>query len=135
MEKTNNNARLFLIGAALLCVGAIFSYLSSSPAFGSVQVGQEYKLTELVDATAGTSTLKLAPGSVGSIVVMNTSSAAKLYLFDTATTTVATTSLTQLLEFDPAAAEGTYQFDVEFTQGLMMEVGSSFDGSIAITYR
>ena len=75
-------------------------------------------------------------GSIGSFVVSSSSSAGKINLYDTAgtaTTTSATTTL--LMSFDARASNGTYQYDVEFTRGLLVEITSAFAGDVVLTYR
>lgn len=122
-----------IILAASLLIGS-FLY-TSQLAVGSVITGGEYQISQVVDATSGTSTLRTMYGSVGSIVVENASAASRFVLYDTASTTIATSSATVLLNFDPTAGEGTYQYDVRYNNGLMLEVGAAFDGDIVITYR
>lgn len=123
-----------IIVLSIALVGSVLLF-NAQQAESSVWRGQEYSASQVVNATAGTSTLKATYGSIGSIVVENTSSAASLVLYDTASTTIATSSATQLLSFDVTAGEGTYQYDVEFKSGLMLDVGAAFDGDVVITYR
>lgn len=125
----------FGIAALILALSVFVLVTHQNTAQGSVISGGEYFATAAVDATSGTSTLLKRHGSVGSIVVENPSAAASFVLYDTASTTIATTSATVLLDFDPTASEGTYQYDIRVTQGLMLDVGTAFDGDIVITYR
>jgi len=131
------NTKNIIAFAFLIIAFAVLVFVWQQPkdAVGSVISGGEYYAVEVVNATAGTSTLLKRHGSVGSIVVENASAAASFVLYDTSSTTIATTSATQLLSFDPSAAEGTYQYDIRVTNGLMLDVGIAFDGDIVITYR
>ena len=135
MTKTLDKLLIvFAFGVAIVAF-SIIAFQQPQPVQSSVISGGEYLSTSVVNATAGTSTLLLRYGSVGSIIVENPSSAAPFVLYDTASTTIATSSATVLLDFDPTAAEGTYQYDIRVTEGLMLDVGTDFDGDLVITYR
>lgn len=133
MIKTLNLA--LALGILLAVIGLVVVLQQPQQTLGSVITGGEYRHTEVVDATSGTSTLQKRHGSLGSIIVENTSAAAVFVLYDTASTTIATSSATQLLSFDVSAGEGTYQYDVRFVNGLMLDVGTAFDGDVVVTYR
>lgn len=125
-------ASIFTLAITLMAAMFVYTtYLASA----SVITGGEYQAQSVVDATSGTSTIRTMGGSVGSIIVENSSAAASLVLYDTASTTIATTSATVLLDFDVAASEGTYQYDIRYNNGLLLDVGGAFDGDIVITYR
>ena len=103
---------------------------------GSVVVGNDYRSTQLLTAdAASTSTLKFSAGSLGSVVVSNSSAAAQLAFYDNASTTEATSTMILLFTVDAEATEGTLQYDVEFNNGLLVDITGGFDGDVIVTYR
>ena len=129
---------LSLIAMFLGLTYVSFMTYQAIQADASTMVGQEYKAFQATTTmAASTSTKKTMGGAIGSFVVASSSSAGgKINLYDTAgtaTTTSATTTL--LVSFDARASNGTYQYDVEFTRGLLVEVTSGFAGDVVLTYR
>jgi hypothetical protein len=118
-----------LILAAALIVGVFMS--NTYQATGSVITGGEYRSTE-VDSLTGTTSLKKLPGSIGSIIVDEDGTAGALYFY--ATTSTATSSADLIFGFDGVAVEGTYQYDISFGKGLLLE-DRGFNGQAVITYR
>ena len=134
------NIVLSVFGLIVLFLGLTYvSFMTyqAIQAEASTMVGQEYKAYQATSTmAASTSTKKTMGGSIGSFVVSSSSSAGKINLYDTAgtaTTTSATTTL--LMSFDARASNGTYQYDVEFTRGLLVEITSAFAGDVVLTYR
>lgn len=124
---------IIVLSVALVASVLLFNAMQAQ---GSVQVGQEYKASYLTSTdAAATSTLKLAPGSVGSVVVSEDGTGGQVDFYDMASTTAATSSADLIFSFDGVAAEGTYQYDVEFTEGLQIDVSTGFDGEVTVTYR
>lgn len=124
---------------ALLALGILTWQAQNTQA--SVPVGGEYTATSTL--RTGTSTLSSSYGTIGSIIVASTSavSASGPYIafYDTATTTVATTSLVAKFSFGTNGGgtppAGTYTFDVAFGQGIQMWVNPAYNGAYTITYR
>lgn len=134
------NIVLSTLGIIVMFLGLTYvSYMTyqALQAEASTMVGQEYKVFQATSSLAATTnSKKTMSGSIGSFVVSSSSSASKINLYDTAgtaTTTSATTTL--LMSFDARASNGTYQYDVEFTRGLLIEVTSGFAGDVVLTYR
>lgn len=134
------NIVLSTLGIIVMFLGLTYvSYMTyqAIQAEASTMVGQEYKVFQATSSLAATTnSKKTMSGSIGSFVVSSSSSASKINLYDTAgtaTTTSATTTL--LMSFDARASNGTYQYDVEFTRGLLIEVTSGFAGDVVLTYR
>ena len=127
-----------IIALAVAILAGVFFY-NSLTAVGSVLVGNEYQANQLTSADASSTvatTVKTRFGSIGSIVVASGSPATTLTFYDTAGTATTTTSTTTILfTFNPNVDDGTYQFDVGFNRGLLVEVPSLFDGDFVITYR
>jgi len=106
---------------------------------GSIETGQEYTATTTrmsgswIDAT-----IKRGYGSLGSVVITKAGDAAFL-LLDASTTANKidnfSTSTKTLASFPASAAAGTYMFDVNFNDGLTLEVVSGDNGTTTITYR
>ena len=134
------NIVLSTLGIIVMFLGLTYvSYMTyqAIQAEASTMVGQEYKVFQATSSLAATTkSKKTMSGSIGSFVVSSSSSASKINLYDTAgtaTTTSATTTL--LMSFDATASNGTYQYDVEFTRGLLIEVTSGFAGDVVLTNR
>lgn len=103
------------------------------PSFGGVTVGNEYKATTTAFTDAWTDrVLDTGSGSLGSVVITRAGSVA----FDLLNSTDAgRTPTTTLASFPANAAVGTYTFDVEYSEGLYVDVIEGTNGSSTITYR
>lgn len=125
-----------------LSIIAILSFFVINAEAG-VPYGNEYQATLVNVSDVGTSSVKSMAGTIGNIVVASTSGASTagpyIAFYDTASTTIATTSMTAKLEFGAEGATtppaGDYTFDVAFGQGIYMWVDPSFNGSYTVTYR
>lgn len=107
---------------------------------GSVGVSDEYQSRVLT--TSGTTSLKLAPGTLGSVIVTAAGGAPTsgpvLAFYDTASTTRATTTMTAFATIGAigtATPAGTYTFDAVSASGLQVWVSPTFNGSYTVTYR
>jgi hypothetical protein len=110
--------------------------LGPQQSLGSIETGSEYLSTVITSADVGTTSVKSVFGAVGSVVVTDVSTdVGTLKFFDTASSTIATTSLTAFIEVDTAAVENTYTFDVSANSGIYLEVPTGFDGNLTVTYR
>lgn len=121
-------ASILILAVAVLA--SVFLFNSQS-AIGSVIMGGEYDATQL---TTGTTTLATLPATFGHVIVTDSSSAAG-FLDVYATSSNATNSADRVLRIDLQAAEGTYVFDAAFGKGLLIDVDTSFDGSVVVTHR
>lgn len=126
---------------ALVGLAVVFGFIHE--ARSGVDYGSEYQATLINASDVGTSSIKSVAGTIGSIIVASTSPVATngpmLAIYQTASTTVATTTMTPLLTFGAVGAvtppAGTYEFDVAFGGGIYLWVNPSFNGSYTITYR
>jgi len=126
---------------AILLIGALTWQAQNTEA--SVPVGHGYQARQITRTNVGTSSISSQYAIVGSLVVSSTTpvsgSGAYIAFYDTASTTVATTSMTAIFSFGSNGGvtppAGTYTFDVEFGKGVYMWVNPSFNGSYTITYR
>jgi hypothetical protein len=71
-------------------------------------------------------------GVLGSITIASTSAHA-FKVYDGATT--ATSSATLIASFPASAVVGSYDFNVSFARGLVIETLSGYAGSVVITYK
>lgn len=130
----------YTVPTLALLIGLLFgAYLfSSNIANGSVSEGNDYNAVQLTSADTGTSTVKSMSGSIGSIVVASTSAsgAVNLYAISSSTDPTATSSNTLIFSFPGGTTdEGTYQYDVSFVSGLLIDVESTFSGDYVLTWR
>lgn len=127
---------LSIFTLAVTLIAAMFVY-TTYLANASVITGGEYTATVLTSADVGTSTVRSLHGSIGSLVISSSSPAVgqPIRLFNTSSTTVATSTLTALVEIYPQTDEGTYQFDVAFGAGILIDVPTGFNGHAVLTSR
>jgi hypothetical protein len=135
--KTLTHIGITLAVAIVLAIG--FYFISQSQvAVGSVTQGNEYNATTTTSADVGTSSVKSMAGSISSIIIASTSPTTvdPIRIFDTASTTLATSSLTAILEIPTAGTTGTsYVYDVAFGKGILIDIPLDFNGHYTITYR
>lgn len=131
-------------GLALLLIGvAFFVFSNAYKTEASAFPGTGYQAKQVLVANVGTSSVKSLSGEVGSIVVSSTSPVTTagpvIAFYDTASTTIATTSMTAVFSLGAEGAvtppAGTYTFDVAFGKGIYMWVDPSFNGAYTVTYR
>lgn len=142
MKLVLQNATFIAILAVLII--AIVTVVDQLRLAGASTIaGNDYQSLNVSTTTVGTSSIKSMYGSIGSIVISSTSPVATvgpmLAVYDTASTTIATTSMTAALKFGSVGGvtppAGTYQFDVQFNNGMYLWVNPSFNGVYTITYR
>lgn len=140
------NLLLVALTASVVFVGVVLLTLDQPTVqVGSVETGQEYQSVSLAasavyGATASSPvTVKTRAGSLGSLVITGAADGV-LHFYDATTTdasartVTATTSL--LIATIPASlAAGTYVFDLEFTDGLIVDLESGSFPTSTITYR
>lgn len=131
-------------GLALLLIGvAFFVFSDTDKTEASAFPGTGYQAKQVIAANVGTTSVKLISGEVGSIVVSSTSPVTTtgpvISFYDSASTTIATTSMTAVFSFGAEGSvtppAGTYTFDVAFGKGIYMWVDPSYNGSYTVTYR
>lgn len=122
-----------------LCAIVVASYLFViNQADSSVTQGNDYNATTTTLSDVGTSSLKSIYGSIGSVIIGSTSPSTNnpIRLYDTASRTVATSTLTPILEIPVKATTGTeYVYDVVFGKGILLDVPQGFRGHYTITFR
>jgi hypothetical protein len=122
---------------ALAVVITVTLAVINRDAFGSTIQSQEYT-NKYIDSTNASSTattqLKTGYGSVGSVVIASSTLAVYVALYD-ATSTQATSTSNIIAKYAPSADEGTYQLDVNFTNGLKLDIPAGFNGVYNVTYR
>lgn len=120
-----------IIVLAIALLISVFMF-NTKDAIGSVISGGEYRAVAIT--TTGTSTAKTLFGSIGSVVITNGGSTGSIHFYDTSSTTIATSSATEIFSVDGAAVENTYQYDVAFGSGLLIEA-RGIDGEAVVTIR
>jgi hypothetical protein len=90
-------------------------------------------VSSFASSTATVNTLvRGGSGVLGSITIASTSAHA-FKVYDGATT--ATSSATLIASFPASAVVGSYDFNVSFARGLVIETLSGYAGSVVITYK
>lgn len=129
---------ILILSVALIASVLLFNAYTAN---SSVIAGGEYQIVELNQTTDNaTTSVKTFPGSVGTINVTEVSTAGNVIFYDTkitnqpqGTTTSATTTV--LFTLSSTTPAGTYNYDVAFGQGLLIERQAGFNGELDVTYR
>lgn len=141
MTKTiESMAIILLLMAAVILMG----WYGVKPTEGSAIVGNDYRATTTVPIISGTFasplTIKPGPGSFGSIIITGANTGV-LQFVDATTSNVnlrtgqkATSTIT-IAEISSNLAAGTYVFDYEFTNGLLVTNLGGTAPTSTITYR
>lgn len=144
MSKISN----LIVGLAFLIVVVwVGSGLTrSETALSSVSITDEYLATSTAASTiygatiTGDSIIKTGRGTLGSVVVLGANTGI-LNFYDATTTNVdartgnKATSTILVASLPASLAAGTYTFDVEFSDGLFMDLVSGNAPTTTITYR
>lgn len=139
--KSETKISYILSGVVLAMLFTAFMWSlfieNSRPAMGSTIQGNDYMSTT-TDSTKASATVpqpvKLASGSLGSVIVLGTTTAASIKIYDNALAT-STASSTLVATIPSGTAQGTYTFDRSMGYGILVDVGVGFVGSYVITYR
>lgn len=133
------------VGTLILFIAILFISLTwqTRDTSASSFPGTGYQAKQVLVASVGTSSIKSISGEVGSIVVSSTSPVTTtgpvIAFYDTASTTIATTSMTAIFSLGAKGAvtppAGTYTFDVSFGKGVYMWVDPTYNGAYTVTYR
>lgn len=125
---------LIITSVIAVVLMTVLLWSNASPAIGSVEVSNEYQAT----TTGQTADLSITAsklitnatrqrGALGSVVITGANTGF-VWIYD-ATTTNATlrapsagTSTILIASFPPSTAVGTYTFDAEYTNGLLVEI-------------
>lgn len=118
-------------------VAVLFSYFNAQSALGSTVMGNDYEPFHITSADIGSSTVKSLAGSIGSIVVSSSTNSGTInfYQVSSSTSPTATSSNTLMFTFNAGADEGTYQYDVAFGGGLLIDITPGFNGNYVLTWR
>jgi hypothetical protein len=132
------NILLGIIAVAIVVTIAVLVDRNNG-VFGSVIQSQEYESVRLTSTDASSTKVinqKLLAGSLGSIVIAS-STTGTITFYDSATTTPTGTTTAEVIAKFGAELEntGTYQYDLIFTNGLLIYVSADFNGDYVVTYR
>jgi hypothetical protein len=126
--------------SVLLAIVALLGGSYGVTTLGSINDGQSYNsIVTATGETANKDLIKLGSGTLGSVVITG-AAAGTFEIYDATTTNAslrtitATSSLRKLASFPANAAAGTYVFDVNFNQGMIVAFTST-QGTTTITYR
>ena len=123
-------AFMAVIFVAALFVVSIWFGLSTQPTLGSVIQGNEYQATTTIKSSDsgtfdGLEQLKIGQGSLAQVTITGANTG--VLVFYDATTSNASkrsadraSSTIAIAEISASVAAGTYTFDAEFTDGLLM---------------
>lgn len=125
---------LSIVGVTIILIaGAIGWNMNQEQSLGSVNTASEYTYWSTEGKATGTKIIILdGAGTLGSVII-NESSAHAFNIWDNASTTEATT--TPIGTLKASAVEGTYTYDVNFYNGLMIQSAAGFAGDYTATYR
>lgn len=125
-----------ILTAIIIALGGGYSAVQ----LGSVVTGSDYESIHITSANASSTAANFAKrgyGSLGSVVITKPATAGFINIYNATTTTAYATSTAELLTaFDSSNdVAGTYTFDLEFSEGLQIDVPAGFNGEYTITYR
>jgi len=128
---------VFSVGLGLMFVAFALFNTPTKFSTGSVGVSNDYYSTT-TDSTKASATVpqpvKLASGTLGSVIILGTTTAATVKIYDNALAT-STASSTLVATIPSGSIQGTYTFDRSMGYGILVDVGVGFVGSYVITYR
>jgi len=131
--KLNTIQILVIVVLALGVAFLIANVADKEVNTGSVGVSSEYFSTTTVSTSAGTHWLARGGSCTFGSVVVASSSATTLTLWNaTSTTDSASTTIATL---KAAISEGTFTFDTVCDRGLVVETPTGFNGVYVVTYR
>lgn len=134
-----------VVGLMFATIMLLLAFMSgqSQIASGSVQDGQGYQATTTDSSWVGSKPVKLGATMLGSVVITSSSTAAYLRIYDATTTDInkrippTATSSILIADFPVSSAAGTYTFDVQLKNGLLVDVSTAVPGiaSSTITFK
>jgi hypothetical protein len=133
-----NSLRNKVVGFLLLLVGVLGGGYGVNQ-FGSSPVGESYNATTTGAGLVANATLKTGFGQLGSAVVTKTDTGT-LSFYNATTSNINlraakfATSTILLATFPTGATVGTYQFDLQFSEGLLV-VSTGNPASTTITWK
>lgn len=136
--KPIKNVLPFAVALAFIIIAfSLFTFQQQGKA--SITMGSEYMSTTTYALAVSERILKTSFGSLGSVVITGDNTGLiTLYNATTSDVTKRTgnkaTSTITIADFPASSPEGTYTFDVEFTDGLLL-VTSGSEATSTITYR
>lgn len=145
MILTKTEALTALIGVALLLAGVVVLLQGAQPALGSTIQGNDYQSTSTAASAAygavtGDRLVKTGHGALGTVVVTG-AAAGVVHVLDATTTDVTkrtgntSTSSILIAELPLSLAAGDYVFDVEYTDGLYIDLLNGTMPTTTVTYR
>jgi hypothetical protein len=129
------NKKLLLAALVLGIFATILAIVSvNTKPQNAGSVTSEYNYKNITSSNASATVpvkVKAGFGTLGSVVV-NTTHATIVRVYDSAS---ATTTGTLIASFPASAVVGTYTFDVAVQSGIVLDVPAGFAGNYTVTYR
>jgi hypothetical protein len=134
---TKINVVSLVVLAVLLVVG-VYTLTGSNKAESYVGIGEENFSTTTANMGVGMTQVFVGPGVLTAIVV-GSSSAKTITVWDAATSTSASTTdplnaSTSPISLGTSPANGTYLYKVTLSKGLVIQLPTGFSGSYTFTY-
>lgn len=131
-----NNKVIITILVAALAIALSFIAMKPAPQAkntGASVLDGAYSYKHVSSSFAGANTVVCGGSCTLGRVVVNTTSAQIVKLYDGAST--ATSSATLIASLKASVGEGTYNYETVTSKGIVVEVPSGFTGSYTISYK
>jgi hypothetical protein len=120
----------------LLVIGSVVTTQDNNIALGGL-IDDPFTYKNTSSSASSTATVAVmyrgGAGVLGNVTILTTS-AHTIKLYDGASAS-ATSSATLIGAFPASAVVGTYNFNVAFTKGLIVETQSAYAGSAVVTFK
>lgn len=134
-----------VLGIAVVMVFGVYAFLNERVNVSTLGGGidEDYRYTYISSSNASSTaitTIKTGRGTLGGFIVGSTSPTTtafpQLVLYDNASSTEATSTMTRIGTIGAGStANGAFQFDAEFSNGLKIEVPATYNGTITLLWR
>jgi len=124
-----------IVTAAVLAVVALL--LSQSATTFGASVGSSYQYKNYTASNASSTARTVVRGGGGELgtLTINGSTGSVIRLYDAATSTAATSTLTAIGVIQTTTSAVTLTYDIAFAQGLTIELPATFAGNITLSVR
>jgi len=127
------------IVALIVLMGIVFWSTRGSQVLGSgTEVNRSTILTSATASSTSSTTIRGGSGVLSSVAITKTSTAVTgngIKFYDGTTSTTSATLLLELGLNETVAVVTSYNLDLVFSKGLLVDVPAGFNGSAVVTYR
>src|SRR3990167_203899 len=146
MNTLLNHKNILAVAFLLLAVTIAMVFQQPRGAQGSIRIGDELQATSTAPSSAygatisGDTLIKTGTGALGSVVILGANTGI-INFYDATTTSVdkrtgnTATSTILIASFPASVVAGTYTFDIEVKNGLLLDIDSVSIATSSITYR